>query len=292
MPTSRYSAASEGSTLQPSGPDSGQLPLLSETNTASESSQSIGRECRSSGMLRKLLPTPHGMCADNPRRAGPTGNELGFAATRLEFCPVGSLANLIPLQANVRRLLTSVICGQSAPGLQQSFDLGGPSLKTCRDFLHRSGAHSSPAFSVTWPRWGIAWDGGYGELTMLEPFTDAIGCSSWPTPDTGQRGGPQHPEKRKDGGHSVTLQDAVRGKMWPTPTGRDHKDTGDCANVPVNGLLGRAIGPSKEFGALSPLWVEWLQGFPPEWTVCEPSATPSSRSKPIRSSKQSRKSRG
>lgn len=33
-----------------SGPDSGQLPLLSETPTASGFSQSIGQECRSSGM--------------------------------------------------------------------------------------------------------------------------------------------------------------------------------------------------------------------------------------------------
>ena len=37
----------EDSTLPQSGPDSRQLPLLSETNTASESSPSIGRACRS-----------------------------------------------------------------------------------------------------------------------------------------------------------------------------------------------------------------------------------------------------
>jgi hypothetical protein len=30
-------------------------------------------------------------------------------------------------------------------------------------------------------------------------------------------------------------------------------------------------------GQLNPTWVEWLMGFPLEWTVCEPSATPSSR---------------
>lgn len=31
--------------------------------------------------------------------------------------------------------------------------------------------------------------------------------------------------------------------MWPTPTGRDYKDgtAKSCENVPVNGLLGRAV---------------------------------------------------
>jgi hypothetical protein len=30
-------------------------------------------------------------------------------------------------------------------------------------------------------------------------------------------------------------------------------------------------------GGLNPTWVEWLMGFPLEWTVLEPSETPSSR---------------
>ena len=30
---------------------------------------------------------------------------------------------------------------------------------------------------------------------------------------------------------------------WPTPTSRDHKDGSYCPNVPVNGLLGRAVWP-------------------------------------------------
>ena len=44
----------------------------------------------------------------------------------------------------------------------------------------------------------------------------------------------------------------------------------------------RAIG-----GSLNPTWVEWLMGFPLGWTVCEPSATPSSRKSPKSSDGQS-----
>ncbi len=89
--------------------------------------------------------------------------------------------------------------------------------------------------------------------------------------------------------------------LWPTPTARDYKDGSAkaCQNVPVNGLLGRAVhqdrllttptasdavgtsggGNSRSLrtdvgGQLNPAWVEWLMGFPAGWTVLKPSETP------------------
>jgi hypothetical protein len=83
--------------------------------------------------------------------------------------------------------------------------------------------------------------------------------------------------------------------MWPTPTARDWKDGSYCENVPVNGLLGRAVWPTPQDannnggpaqssrntpplnarvgGQLNPTWVEWLMGFPTGWTDLEDSAT-------------------
>lgn len=83
--------------------------------------------------------------------------------------------------------------------------------------------------------------------------------------------------------------------MWPTPTSRDWKDGSYCPNVPVNGLLGRAVWATPSVcgnynrkgasptsgdglatqagGALNPEWVEWLMGWPLGWTDCEHSAT-------------------
>ena len=88
----------------------------------------------------------------------------------------------------------------------------------------------------------------------------------WPTP----RAMEIPTGKNAQGG--VGLTSAVQ--MWPTPTSRDHKDTGDCKKVPVNSLLGRAVEPSIQHGSLNPTWVEWLMGFPAEWTDLEPSETP------------------
>ena len=99
--------------------------------------------------------------------------------------------------------------------------------------------------------------------------------------------------------HSVNLSSAV--KMWPTPTSRDYKDgsAAACRNVPVNGLLGRAVhqdrllttptasdavgthggGNSRSLrtdagGQLNPTWVEWLMGYPEGWTELKPSEMP------------------
>lgn len=38
---------------------------------------------------------------------------------------------------------------------------------------------------------------------------------------------------------SVLRTSATERTSWPTPTTRDHKDGGECANVPLNALLGR-----------------------------------------------------
>jgi hypothetical protein len=97
-------------------------------------------------------------------------------------------------------------------------------------------------------------------------------CSGWPTPDTGKRGGPQSPEKRKAGGHSVNLQDLVG---WPTPTISDHKAVGP------NAILGRQVSLSHagtgKRGVLNPAFVRWLQGFPAAWDDCADTAIQSSR---------------
>ncbi len=66
-----------------------------------------------------------------------------------------------------------------------------------------------------------------------------------------------------------------RGRMWMTPTARDHKDGAtSLANTPVNGLLGRQVLVTPMAGSdtseprrtLNPLFVEALMGWPTGWT--------------------------
>lgn len=103
----------------------------------------------------------------------------------------------------------------------------------------------------------------------------------WPTPDAYPRGGPQDVEKRKAGGHSVNLQDAV---AFPTPTSRDWKDNGQSpAELERNSTTLATIAG----GSLNPRWVEWLMGYPLGWTALKDSETPSCRRSPTKSCEKS-----
>jgi hypothetical protein len=119
----------------------------------------------------------------------------------------------------------------------------------------------------------------------------------WPTPDTVLRKSrkamtaSENNGRRSGGGNSsppglaqtveiaegrmppemegLTLPPATRAMLdRPTATQRDWKD-GACrdANVPTNGLLGRAVprtaGSSR--ARLNPRWVENLMGYPAGW---------------------------
>lgn len=66
-------------------------------------------------------------------------------------------------------------------------------------------------WSETWPASGIARCGVLYELPTREPRTSEPDSSllATPTANLGTCGGPQDPEKRREGGHSVRLQDQV-----------------------------------------------------------------------------------
>lgn len=136
--------------------------------------------------------------------------------------------------------------------------------------------------------------GSKGDLTLSSAAHQML-----PTPDAyaGERGGTQHPDKRRAGGHSVALGDVVEHQMLPTPkaadgdfglprtTGRPaeksthlatrmhYTDFGDYAAAVQRweAVLGRpAPAPTKpnpKTGKqqLSAEFVEWMMGLPGGW---------------------------
>lgn len=66
-------------------------------------------------------------------------------------------------------------------------------------------------WSVTWPPSGMTRSGVLSELPTLVPLTSANDCSLLATPQAnlGSCGGSQTPEKRREGGHSVSLADQI-----------------------------------------------------------------------------------
>lgn len=86
---------------------------------------------------------------------------------------------------------------------------------------------------------------------------------------------------------------AQKQKLWPTPNASDCRDRGNLSQPVVQRRaakgkqLGLSMVVSESSGQLNPTWVEWLMGYPTEWSVCAPSATPSCRKSPISSGEPS-----
>jgi hypothetical protein len=118
----------------------------------------------------------------------------------------------------------------------------------------------------------------------------------WPTPVASDcEGGPRQP----DGKRGQQLKDMTGPnptlERWPTPTAGDAKASGSAGYSTASGrhsgttLTDATVriptpdancwkGGSENQrkgqlnGQLNPTWVEWLMGYPLEWTACEPLA--------------------
>ena len=67
-------------------------------------------------------------------------------------------------------------------------------------------------------------------------------------------------------GHQTNLTHQVM--KWPTPTAHNAKET----NAPSEALRNEPTLASRVGGTLNPTWVEWLMGWPLEWTDLKPLA--------------------
>ena len=180
--------------------------------------------------------------------------------------------------------VSGVAYGSSLPEWFAIFDPDSCSWRTSAISLF---GDSQPS-SETWPRSGMTRSGRAFLLPRLVPRIAVSASSSWPTPTArlgDQRRGMPSPElaARRYSSGRRNLEDAVA--MYPTPTANDWKGAGYR-----NGKDGRRFltltGAARErsgkvhdraaSGHLSPDWVEWLMGLPPNWTVLdsEPSETP------------------
>lgn len=117
------------------------------------------------------------------------------------FGPDHVLANLSARQAKDLGFLTSGIYGLRGTGSSASADLQSSLESRLRARLSSLG---STLYTLTWKRWTTPSGVSRSRLRASAPRTSAIARTG-----------------------------------WPTPTTRDHKDGAECANVPLNALLGR-----------------------------------------------------
>jgi len=222
-----------------------------------------------------------------------------------EAFPVNRFRTLV----NESDLPTTATSGRNLLESFAKFDRDGSWLKTSQGYCQLNLDGSLERFSETWPRSGMTRNGiAFQRPTSALPIYDnESGLSPIPTPTAQDHFSARVTANRRKVWTShpgTTLLDYAR--LWPTPTSRDYKDGSAkaCANVPANGLLGRVVhqwstpkssasGPdyarrnregsggddlvTQIGGALNPMWVEWLMGYPVGWTDCVDWGMPSSR---------------
>jgi DNA (cytosine-5)-methyltransferase 1 len=127
-----------------------------------------------------------------------------------------------------------------------------------------------------------------GECYLLPKWVRRIreiGSGLWPTAGA-QEGGPIPPDtnyrpnkwsyNNRTGKHvQITLRRFVQ--MWPTPQASDGRKWNNMtvAERKAKGQFVRLCNATEAGGQLNPTWVEWLMGYPSEWTDLKPLATQS-----------------
>lgn len=97
-----------------------------------------------------------------------------------------------------------------------------------------------------------------------------------PTANLGRNGAPQHPDKRRAGGHGPTLDDEVSFLLPDAPSAED-QDWGDFepAIRRQEDVTGRRAPLPTEYGPkggrrLTARFAEWLMGLPSGWVTDVP----------------------
>jgi hypothetical protein len=172
----------------------------------------------------------------------------------------------------------------------------GPSGNELGRAVLRAERESFPTPTETDARKGYASPPGPENRRGRQTLSGAVQSRLWPTPKASPSGPDfARAQRPKSGGDDLATA-VAREELWPTPNAADGKGGRLSADQTI--LSGRRPSGSKAqrtlreevrrrdlkagirrrpVGALNPLWVEWLMGFPIGWTALPPSATPSSR---------------
>ncbi len=157
---------------------------------------------------------------------------------------------------------TSGTSGLIPFALLEKSDQDTASWKTCQVSLL---TNTLALYSVTFPRAGILHDGKLYRLPNLELRISEIGSGLWPT--VTQDSATDRSNRYAQGGTPLT----VAVKRWPTPT-ESFAARGGIIQPESNHDTEKGFrekDPSMTGGQLNPTWVEWLMGWPLNWTSLE-----------------------
>lgn len=192
----------------------------------------------------------------------------------LTCCVVDSRARTSAPQANVAGFRASDLgYGESTSGSSARSRRASSSSKTLRVALEGG----CPLCGEICTCWGTV----PVPTRFLPPTSERLtseGVSSLlPTPTASTYGSNQGGAAGRKGAVRLSLEAMARRGLLPTP--RAQRTTYDTRHGKIYAAIGSLAGSE---GRLSPRFVEWMMGFPDDWTQLDesPSATPLSPSAP------------
>ena len=149
------------------------------------------------------------------------------------------------------------------------------SLKMCQQSEHGDWKE----LSKNLPKQAMTVDGVCYPLTIWVPRISEKDGFCLPTPKASSGGYNKSPGSESK--IRPTLETMARHNMWPTPTMKANRDCLAERNrnsLALEPAVNHALGTLG--GKLNPTWVEWLMGFPLEWTVLSDLVMPWYRARP------------
>lgn len=216
----------------------------------------------------------------------------------------GSLAKVSPSQEKEKAGEMTATYGRRCFGLYEKFIPDGALRKMSRALLASTTAWYSSKCALIWK---VKITKSKRLLLVLSPSTPrtgGIGSGLLRTADANQSRGPSSKERmawKLKNKMPISINDQIA--MLPTPQNRDYRspDLPESGNfkrkveqgytIDLNSQIGKLPGPSLR---LQPAMVEWMMGYPLNFTNVGPkgsrhSGTASSRPSPTKSSKESRR---
>ena len=190
---------------------------------------------------------------------------------QLTLLPADSPASRSVLPGSDEAIRMTVQSGRKCSALLHNAGPAGLLLKT----LLESSGWRSTTFCFRWKAKATRRGRLYFQLAPVARGTSASGYSLLPTPTAAMAGGggsireaarAMRGEKRESGASvSLRLPDYV--KLFPTPTAQDAKNsTLPPSQMERNSIPGMLMREGAS-GSLNPQWVEWLMGYPEDWTL-------------------------
>lgn len=163
-----------------------------------------------------------------------------------------SHANRFQTQGKGKVVKIKEICGRQQSSVFAKYDRNLSSWKTLQASLL---TNTLEDYTDKWPSVGIMLNGQCWELPILEQSTIGKGSDFWHTPKVSD---------------SVKREMSVNSRGEPTLSGQVRLfPKGNLPNIQQQKIKAKSW-KKKDIGFLSPMWVDWLMGFPIGWTDLKP----------------------